>query len=82
MCYLMFSYKWRSRDLRKIIVAIVKSWFVDNVKKVNYVHNYSLVDGKVEKSDENLVLIHTQNHDNLLNFLAEKFPELERITIE
>ena len=82
MHYLIFSYKWSPRDLKKIIVAILKSWFADNIKKINYSHNYLLTDNKIEKKEEKLVLIHTNNQDGLLDFLIKKFPQMEKIEIK
>ena len=82
MNYLMFVYKWKSRDLRKIIVAILKSWMADNVKKINYVQNYVLKDWKnIEKNEEKILLVYTQNKDKLLDFLSKNFPQIERFDI-
>ena len=82
MNYLMFVYKWKSRDLRKIIVAILKSWVADNVKKINYVQDYVLKDWKnIEKNDEKILLIYTQDRDKLLDFLSKNFPQIEKFDI-
>ena len=81
MCYLVFTYKGSSRDLRKIITAILKSWFADGIKKINYVHDYLLKDGKVEKWEEKIILVHSENQDGLLDFLSKKFPQLEKMEI-
>lgn len=81
MYYLMFTYKGSSRDLRKIITAILKSWFADRVKKINYVHDYLLKDGKVEKWEEKIILIYSENQWGLLDFLSKKFPQVEKIEI-
>ena len=40
MDYLAFDYKWNSRDLRKIIVTILKMWLANSVKSFNYVKDY------------------------------------------
>jgi hypothetical protein len=82
MNYLMFVYNWKSRDLRKIVVAILKSWMADNVKKINYVQNYVLKDWKnIEKNEEKILLVYTQNKDKLLDFLSKNFPQIERFDI-
>lgn len=79
---LSFIYKWKSRDLRRIIVSILKSWVVDNVKKVNYVQNYSLKEWKnIEKNEEKILLIYTQDKNKLLDFLTKNFPQIEKINI-
>ena len=79
MDYMTFVYKWTSRDLRKIILAILKSWITDNIKKFNYIHNYSLKEKNIEKTEEKIILIHAEAGDKLLNFLSKNFPQLEKI---
>ncbi len=82
MEYLVFVYKWKSRDLRRIIVSILKSWVADNVKKINYVQNYLLKEWKnIEKNEEKILLIYTQDKNKLLNFLTKNFPQIEKIDI-
>lgn len=79
---LSFIYKWKSRDLRRIIVSILKSWVADNVKKVNYVQNYSLKEWKgIEKNEEKILLVYTQDKNKLLDFLTKSFPQIEKINI-
>ena len=80
MGYLTFVYEWNSRDLRKIIVILFKSWLVDNVKKINYVHNYLLKNGKnIEKNEERILLINTQDENKLNEFLLKNFPQIKSI---
>ena len=68
---LSFIYKWKSRDLRRIIVSILKSWVADNVKKVNYVQNYSLKEWKgIEKNEEKILLVYTQDKNKLIYFMV------------
>lgn len=82
MNYLVFVYKWKSRDLRKIIVSMLKSWMVDDIKKINYVQNYVLKDWKnIEKNEEKLLLVYTQNEEKLLDFLSKNFSKIEKIGI-
>ena len=81
MNYLKFVYRWKSRDLRKIIMAILKSWFADSIKKINYVNDYSLVGNKVEKADEKLILINTQDSGKLIDFLSKNFPQMKEINM-
>ena len=81
MKYMTFVYKWNSRELRKIILAILKSWMADNIKRVNYVQNYSLQEKWIKKEEEKLLLIHTENVDDLLIFLSKNFPQIEKIDI-
>ncbi len=81
MKYMTFVYKWNSRELRKIILAILKSWMADNIKRLNYVQNYSLQEKWIKKEEEKMVLIHTENVDDLLVFLSKNFPQIEKIDI-
>ena len=79
MNYILFSYKWTPRELKKIIIAILKSWTADCIKKLNYVQNYTLKEKSIEKAEEKILLIHTENENNLLEFLAKNFPQIVRI---
>ena len=81
MNYTIFTYKWNSRELRKIIVAILKSWTAKNIKKLNYIQNYSLKEKNIEKSEEKIILIYSENQDKLLEFLSKNFPQIEKINI-
>jgi len=79
---LVFVYKWKSRDLRRIIVSILKSWVADNVKKINYVQSYLLKEWKnIEKNEEKILLIYSQDKNKLLDFLTKNFPQIEKINI-
>lgn len=81
MNYLMFWYKWSSRELKKIITAILKSWLADNIKRINYVQNYSINDKKVEKYEEKIILILTDNYDKLMDFLSKNFSEIKELKL-
>lgn len=78
---MMFVYRWTARELRKIILAILKSWVADEIKRFNYVQNYSFKEKNLEKSEEKILLIYTKEQDNLLDFLS-KFTQIERINID
>lgn len=81
MDYLIFGYKWNSRELKKIITAILKSWFADNVKKLNYVQDFCLNDKNVEKTEEKLLMIHADNYDKLIDFLSKNFPQITKLKL-
>ena len=82
MDYLLFVYKWSSRELRKIIVAILKSWVANDVKKINYVQNYTMKDEKtIVKNEEKLLLINSWDEGRLNEFLLKNFSQLERVKI-
>ena len=81
MTYFVYAYTWKSRDLRKIIVALLKSWVVNNVKKMNYVHDYQLKNSGIEKQELQLLIIWAEDEDKLSKFLLKNFPKLERICL-
>lgn len=81
MDYLIFAYRWNSRELKRIITAILKSWLADNVKKMNYVQDFCLNDKKVEKTEEKLLIIHTDNYDKLIDFVSKNFPQIIKLKL-
>ena len=79
----MFVYKWTSRNLRKIITAILKSWNANSIKRINYTQNYEIKDKKIIKSEEKILLIYTTKQEDLMAFLSKNFPqEIEKINIK
>ena len=81
MIFLSFVYRGTSRDLRKIITAILKSWIAEKIKRINYVQDYSFENQKIIKAEEKIILIYTQNENRLLDFLSKNFPQIEKIDI-
>lgn len=80
MNYMTFTYKWTARELRKIILSILKSWVADNVKRLNYIQSYSSKEKEIKKIEEKILLIHTKEQNKLLDFLSN-FPQIEKINI-
>ncbi len=79
---LILAYKWTSRNLRKVIVSILKSWLAKNVKKMNYIQNYSMTDDKkIKKEEEKIFLVYTQHKEELKDFLSKNFQWIEKISI-
>lgn len=81
MIFLSYIYRGKSRELRKIITAILKSWIAEKIKKINYVQDYSLESQKITKTEEKILLIYTQDENRLLDFLSKNFPQIEKIDI-
>lgn len=81
MIFLSYIYRGKSRELRKIITAILKSWIAEKIKKINYVQDYSLESQKITKTEEKILLIYTQDENRLLDFLSKNFPQIEKINI-
>jgi len=76
-----FIYKGKSRDLKKIITAILKSWLASNVYKVNYWQEFKLNEKKVEKSEIKFLMMNSENKEKLSDFLSKNFPEIEEFNI-
>ena len=81
MNFLTFVYRWNSRDLKKIILSLIKSWIADDIKRINYIQNYSMDDKSVKKDEEKLILINAKDYDKLMDFLSKNFPQIERIKL-
>lgn len=81
MNYLTYIYEWKTRDLRKIIMALLKSGLVNEVKKVNYVQSFVLNNSKIEKNEQKIIMVKTDDEEKFVNFLSKNFPQIERINI-
>ena len=81
MIFLSYIYRGKSRELKKIITAILKSWIAEKIKRINYVQDYSLENQKITKTEEKILLIYTQDENRLLDFLSKNFPQIEKIDI-
>ena len=81
MKYLVFSYSGDSRELKRIIVAILKSWWAKKVVKLNYWHSFLLQWKNIQKDEVKLLLISTDNEEKLLNFLSQNFSQIERVIV-
>ena len=81
MIFLSYIYRGKSRELRKFITAILKSWIAEKIKKINYVQDYSLENQKITKTEEKILLIYTQDENRSLDFLSKNFPQIEKIDI-
>lgn len=81
MNYLTYVYEWNARDLRKIIMTLLKSGLVNEVKKVNYVQSFVLNNSKIEKNEQKIIMVKTDDEENFVNFLSKNFPQIERINI-
>lgn len=81
MDYNMYSYTWTARELKRVIVSLLKSGSAKNVQKLNYVQDFVLDEWwKVIKTEGKLVMICTNDESKLLKFL-EKNPQLKKITL-
>lgn len=82
MSSLLFSYKGNSRELRKIIVSLLKSGCTSRIQKFNYVQNFELKESVIEKSEMKYIVIYTEDESKLLNFVSKNFPQVERVVLK
>ena len=82
MKYLSFIYRWSSRELKKIIVSLLKSWTASEIQKINYVQNFTVYEKSVNKTEQKILLIKTNDESKLINFLSKNFPQIEKFTVK
>lgn len=82
MSSLLFSYKGNSRELRKIMVSLLKSRCTSRIQKFNYVQSFELKENGVEKSEMKCIVIYTEDESKLLNFVSKNFPQVERMILK
>ena len=74
---LLFSYSGGSRELKRIIISLLKSWCASKVEKFNYVQSFLLNEGNVEKNEIKYIVVYTDDEPKLLSFLSKNFSEVE-----
>lgn len=79
---LLFSYNGTSRELKRIIISLLKSWSASKVQKINYVQNFLLNEGNVEKTEIKYIIVYTDDEPKLLGFLSKNLPEVERVILK
>lgn len=73
--FICFPNDWRK--LKNVIMAILKSWLATQVKRLNYVKSYVLVDKKILRQDEKVLRLDLPDWDKnkLKNILEKTFPD-------
>lgn len=79
MSYVMYLYRGSSRDLKKNIVTILKSWMARDIKKLNYVQNYKLNGKNIQKEEVKIILVCTDTVESLEDFMSKNFSQMEKI---
>jgi hypothetical protein len=46
---------------------------------MNYLQSYTLINDKIEKKEEKLIAIQTEQPDKVLSFLQKSFPEAQKL---
>ena len=82
MNWLVFSYTGSSRELKRVIISLLKSGYATNVHKLNYVQSFWLKDNNVEKLEIKYIIVYTDDEEKLLNFLSKSFPEIKRVVLK
>lgn len=55
----LLKYTGTGRTLQRLIIAILKQWLTTEIDRVNYAKNYTLVEGKVSRTEQKIVLFTT-----------------------
>ena len=79
---LLFGYNGNSRELKRIIISLLKSWCASKIHKINYVQSFWLRENVVEKSEIKYMIIYADDESKLLNLLSKNFPQVERIELK
>ena len=82
MSWLLFSYDGNSRELKRIIISLLKSWCASKIHKFNYVQSFWLKENMVEKSEIKYIVMYTDDESKLLSFLSKNFPQVEKIELK
>ncbi|MDR0651100.1 MAG: hypothetical protein LBG59_07060 [Candidatus Peribacteria bacterium] len=56
-------------------MGLLKAKLATEIKRVNYIQSYTLVNDKIEKKEEKLIFIQTEQKEKVLAFLQKSFPE-------
>lgn len=71
--FLIFPNDWRK--LRKLITWLLKAKLATQIIKLNYVQSYTLTNNTVEKQQEKLIYIQTEDQEKTKSFITKSFPE-------
>ncbi|MFA7717175.1 MAG: hypothetical protein WC875_00480 [Candidatus Absconditabacterales bacterium] len=65
------------RKLRQLITGLLKSGLAQEVRRMNYIKSYKLVDGKIQKNEEKILRIDHKKEDTekLQKFLEKNCKE-------
>lgn len=78
---LLFAHNGNSRELKRIIISLLKSGCAARIQKINYVQDFLLKENAIEKHEIKYIIIYTNDESKLLNFLSKNFPQIERINL-
>lgn len=64
------------RKLKYLINWLLKSWLAQEIKRINYVKSYRLVDKSIEKQEEKLLVIIWLDNEKIKQFIQKQRPEV------
>jgi hypothetical protein len=64
------------RKLRYLINWLLKSWLVQEIKRINYVKSYCLIEKTIEKKEEKLLIIVWLDNEKIKQFVQKQRPEV------
>lgn len=64
------------RKLRYLINWLLKSWLVQEIKRINYVKSYYLIEKTIEKKEEKLLIIVWLDNEKIKQFVQKQRPEV------
>ncbi len=73
--------EYSGRELRKIINILLKSSLATEIKKMNYIQSFSLIDKKIIKSEQKILRIQTSDKEKLLSFLSKHLPQAQEFPL-
>ena len=76
--FLSITTTWR--ELRKVIVSLLKSKVVTKVLKWNYVQEYSLKENKIQKNQKKILFVETDQKEKCLEMIKKQIEEVEELS--
>ncbi len=69
-------YPNKGKDLKKLIIWILKQGLAKSAQRVNYIKSYYVWEWKIEKSEEKLLIFKTtaSKKDQLISFIKKMHP--------
>lgn len=68
------------RKLRYLISWLLKSWIAQEIKRMNYIKSYRLVEKTIEKQEEKILIITWSDDEKIKQFVKKQRPEVVFLT--
>jgi len=75
--YILINFPNDGKQIRKFITALLKSQTATEIKRLNYISSYTLIDQKIKKKEEKLLVIFFQaeKETKLKNLIKKLHPD-------